>query len=276
MGYLQRDHGGAWWFKYSGKEGIRGKCMPWGTVWSWRFPLYRGGCEGKRIMGKDGPSWVIFHRVTTQVWCCQVVQFWVFPCELRLVSWEAAHHCHWYTFMSLWSVKWRAACHWQITVKRQELKWEKGVSSPLHGTHMDTAVLWHEGYPITLGCYSHLKSCLDWERCHKSQSCSWSPLYCRSRLYPKAILSGTTDPWVKSTYFSLTQQSCDRCITSPYTNLCANLWDFCPDYSWGNNSDTPQTLSCRLSIKDFHFLSKGFKRTSDGLQTCPLFYDLCK
>lgn len=40
-----------------------GKYIPWGTVWSRRFPLCRGGCEGKRAMGKDGPSLVIFQAL---------------------------------------------------------------------------------------------------------------------------------------------------------------------------------------------------------------------
>lgn len=131
--------------------------------------------------------------------------------------------------------------------------------------------------PSPWGATATSKAVWTGKGCHRSQCCSWSPLYCRSRWYPKAIISGTTNPWVKSTYFSLPKQAMTDGFTFPCTNLCANLWGFsCPDYSWGNNLDTPQTLSYRLSKKAFHFLSEDCKRTSDGLETCPLVYDLCK
>lgn len=41
-------------------------------------------------------------------------------------------------------------------MERHEVKQKKRVTFPPHGAHMDTAVLWKEGYPNTLGCCSIL------------------------------------------------------------------------------------------------------------------------
>lgn len=165
MGYLQRDHGGAWWFRYSGKEEIRGKFMPWGTVWSWSSVQRRMW----KVMGKDGLSLVIFqalrHNTGVGLSGCPVLgislwNIWVFW-VLGYFPWVGELRGR--TPLPLVYIHVSLSYHRQITVKRQEVKREKGVTSAPHGAHMDTAVLWHEGYPITLGCYSHLRSCLDWE-----------------------------------------------------------------------------------------------------------------
>lgn len=204
------------WFRYSGMEGIRRKGMPWGTVWSWRFPLCRGGCEGKRVVGKDGPSVLNFQalRHNTGVVLPHFpilgISLWAWVGELRghaplpLVYIQVSLAC-----------KGEGSMPWADDSGEAGRKVGEGGGFSSSCAHMDTSVFWHEGYPITLGCYSHLKSCLDWKGCHRSQSCSWSPLYCRSRHYPKAIISGTIQPWVKSSYFSLIKQSCDRCIHIP-------------------------------------------------------------
>lgn len=265
MGYLQRDHGGAWWFRYSKKEGIRGKCMPWGTIWSWRFPLCRGGCEEKRVMGNDGLSLVIFHWGTTRVVLpgCPIlsISLWAWVGELRghtplpLV----------YTHVSLvckaeGSIPGADHC---ATVKKQEVGERGDFSSS--GVHMDTQCCDMRDTSSFWGATATSKAV--WTgRDATGHSPGPDPPFCiagAGDIPRPSSLAPQTPEW-NPPISALLKQAVTDVFTSRYTNLCANLWGFsCPDYSWGNNLNTPQTLSCKLSKKAFHFLLEDFERTRD-------------
>lgn len=74
--------------RYSGKEVLGGRCLPWGTLHARRFPLHRGGREGKGLVRKDGPTLVLVQALrhnTDVLPCCPILRLslWTWVGELR-------------------------------------------------------------------------------------------------------------------------------------------------------------------------------------------------
>lgn len=122
------------------------------------------------------------------------------------------------------------------------------VNFPPHGAHMDTAVLWQEGHPNTL-------ECCDPPHPRKLAGLGGMPQIAVLILIPAVLQDQAMSQGhhlrhhkplgeIQLSISASSGKAVTDAFTSPYTNLCGNLQGFsCPDYPWGNNSDTPQMPS---------------------------------
>lgn len=128
----------------------------------------------------------------------------------------------------------------------------------------------------TLGCCGPTKKWLSREGCHRSWFCSWFPLCCRTGRCPKASVSGTTNPWLKSIYLfqppraKLWQISSLICVANCKASLALIIHEAIIQITHRH------WVSCRPSKKAFRFIAEAFKVTLDRLQAHHLFSDLFK